>query len=94
MVVPKPGPPLVITKIRLNSAENALITVITKENCTKRRSSGNVTRQKICRRFSPSTRAASIRVGSRVASPVRKMIVLVPTIDQTNVIASATSALR
>ena len=38
--MPKPGPPPVITKIRLNSAENALITVITNENWMKRLSSG------------------------------------------------------
>ena len=94
MVVPKPGPPLVITKMRLNSAENALITVITNENWMNRLSSGSVTRKKICQRLRPSTRAASISVGSRVAIPVRKMIVLVPIIDQTNVMASATRALR
>src|ERR1700722_7257976 len=93
VVVPSPGPPPVITKIRLNSAENALITVITNENWMNRRSSGSVTRKNTCRRVSPSTRAASVSVGSRVAIPVRKMIVLVPSMDQMNVMASAVSAL-
>ena len=91
--MPRPGPPPVITKIRLNRAENALITVITNENWMNRRSSGSVTRKKICHRFSPSTRAASISVGSSVAIPVRKMIVFVPSMDQMNVIARARSAL-
>ena len=64
------------------------------ENWTNRLSSGRVTRKKICRRFSPSTRAASSSVGSSVAIPVRKMIVLVPSMDQMNVMASASSAVR
>ncbi len=32
VVVPKPGPPPVITKIKLKSAVNALMTVMMKEN--------------------------------------------------------------
>jgi hypothetical protein len=57
--VPKPGPPPVITKIRLKSALNAVIRLITKVNCTNRFSSGKVIRTIVVKELAPSTLAAS-----------------------------------
>src|SRR5260370_40787891 len=88
-VVPKPGPPPVITKIRLKSAEKALITVITNENWTKRVSSGRGTLKKIFGLDSPAALAASASGGASAARPARNMLGFVPTAHEVQGVASA-----
>ena len=57
-------------------------------------SCGAVIQRNVCQPLAPSTRDASARLWSSVAIPVRKMMVLVPIIENTKVSATASSAVR